>query len=90
MVAHELAHLAVHDPAWGILADVVVAMFWWHPLVWWARRQLCAANEAVADEASLLIADGPNVLAECLVELGNRLSRSQSFGWLAIPLVCNN
>ena len=59
MIAHELAHLAVHDPAWGVLADAVVAVFWWHPLVWWARRQLCAANEAAADEASLLIADGP-------------------------------
>ncbi|MEO8425554.1 MAG: M56 family metallopeptidase [Verrucomicrobiota bacterium] len=84
MVAHELAHLAGHDPAWGILTDAIVATLWWHPLVWWARRQLCAANEAAADEASLLIANGPNVLAECLVELGNRLSRRQPFGWMSI------
>ena len=35
-----------------------------------------------ADDASLLVADGPRVLAECLVELGGRLARSQMMGAL--------
>ena len=33
------------------------------------------ASEMAADEGSLLVADGPRVLAECLVELGARLTR---------------
>jgi beta-lactamase regulating signal transducer with metallopeptidase domain len=74
MLAHELAHLAAHDPFWCLLADVATAVLWWHPGVWWLRRQLHLASEMAADEASLLVADGPRVLAECLVELGARLT----------------
>ena len=33
-----------------------------------------------ADEASLLVENGPNVLAECLVKLGGRLAQPRSFG----------
>jgi biopolymer transport protein ExbD len=48
-------------------------VLWWHPAVWWLRRQLQLAGELAADEASLLVADGPRALAECLVQLGARL-----------------
>jgi len=74
MLAHELAHLAAHDPFWCLLADVATVALWWHPGVWWLRRQLHLTSEMAADEASLLVADGPHVLAECLVELGARLT----------------
>ncbi len=79
MLAHELAHLAGNDPAWYLLADILAAALWWHPLIWWSRRQLHAQSEQAADEASLLVADGPGVLAECLVELGARLAQTRSF-----------
>jgi hypothetical protein len=42
------------------------------------------ANEAAADLASVLVADGPQVLAECLVELGNRLTQREALGWLGV------
>src|ERR1043166_4506390 len=74
MLAHELAHLASHDPFWCLLADAATAVFWWHPGVWWMRRQLRLASELAADEASLLVVDGPRVLAECLIELGGQLA----------------
>src|SRR6185503_14478821 len=70
MLAHELAHLAAGDPLWQLLADLSVALFWWHPAAWWARHQLRMACEGAADEASLLIENGPHALAECLVTLG--------------------
>jgi beta-lactamase regulating signal transducer with metallopeptidase domain len=84
MLAHEIAHLAARDPLWHLLADLAAALLWWHPLVWWARHRLHVANEAAADLASLLVADGPQVLAECLVELGNRLTQSEALGWLGV------
>ena len=84
MLAHELAHLASHDPGWHLVANLAVAILWWHPMVWWARYQLHAASEQAADEASLLVADGPRVLAECLVELGVRLTRPPSFVSLGV------
>jgi hypothetical protein len=84
MLAHELAHLAAGDPAWHLLADLATAALWWHPLAWWARQQLRAAAEVAADEASLVVADGPGVLAACLVELGGRVAASRSAGWVRI------
>jgi hypothetical protein len=73
MLAHEMAHLAAQDPFWLNVSDAVVALAWWHPLIWWARRQLQFANEAVADEASALIPGGARALAESLVRLGREL-----------------
>ena len=84
ILAHELAHLAAHDPGWHLLADLMSAMLWWHPVVWWSRKQLHVATETAADEASLLIANGPGVLAECLVELGGRLAQPRSLAWMGI------
>jgi hypothetical protein len=74
MFAHELAHLAARDPAWRLVTDLVVTLLWWHPLAWWLRREFRAASELAADEASLLVRDGPSRLAACLVEIGRELT----------------
>ena len=84
MLAHELAHLAAHDPVWYLLANWASAILWWHPAVWWTRRQLHSASEQAADEVSLVVADGPRVLAECLVEMGARLTQQRSFVWMGV------
>jgi beta-lactamase regulating signal transducer with metallopeptidase domain len=84
MLAHELAHLAAHDPAWHFFAQLTTAVFWWHPLAWWGLAQLRASSERAADEASLAVADGPSVLATCLVQLGARLAQRRPFGWLSM------
>jgi beta-lactamase regulating signal transducer with metallopeptidase domain len=84
MLVHELAHLATRDPIWYLLADLATALFWWHPAVWWMRRQLQLASEWAADEASLLVESGPCALAECLVALGARLTGPAVMGQLRI------
>jgi beta-lactamase regulating signal transducer with metallopeptidase domain len=73
MLIHELAHLASRDTLWYWLADLLTAFFWWHPLGWWMRARLHAATETAADEACLLVEDGPVALAESLVQLGASL-----------------
>ncbi len=83
VLAHELSHLAGHDPAWGLLGRILTAVLWWHPLAWWARRRLTAACEAAADEASLLVAGGPERLADCLIAFGKRLRRWRPTAWVA-------
>lgn len=82
MLAHELAHLAARDPLWQMLADTVSVVLWWHPAVWWARRQLREASETAADEASLLVEDGPSTLAACLVALASRMQSRRTQGLL--------
>lgn len=84
MLAHELAHLAVRDPLWLALADALTAALWWHPAVWCLRRQFRAASETAADDASLLVQDGPAVLAECLVNLAAQLQGRRARGWLGM------
>ena len=83
ILAHELAHLAGRDPIWLLASELVAALMWWHPLVHIARRRLLAVSEQTADEASTLVPDGPDVLAECLVKLGRRLNGRPRLGWIA-------
>lgn len=84
VLAHELAHLAAGDPAWQLLAGVASALLWWQPLAWWSARRLRSASEVAADEASLLVPDGPSALASCLVALGRRLVQPRRLGWLSV------
>jgi beta-lactamase regulating signal transducer with metallopeptidase domain len=82
MLTHELAHLANHDPAWYLLSDLVVAALWWHPLVWWSRWQIHTHSEIAADEAVLILEDGPALLAECLVTVARHWQSPPGLGWV--------
>ena len=73
IVAHELAHLASHDPLWLLVADLLVAVAWWHPAGYWLRRRLRACSEIAADQASHLVPNGSIALSEALVLLGKQL-----------------
>src|SRR5208283_531182 len=49
LIAHELAHLKRKDH-WVRWLDLAVAgLYWWHPVVWWARRGLREAEEQCCD-----------------------------------------
>ena len=84
MLAHELAHLAAHDPFWFALTDFFCAVAWWHPLAWWMRHEFRRTCEGSADEASALIPEGPATLAESLVAFGRELSLSRPTGGLGV------
>ncbi len=49
LLAHELAHYARGDHWVRLLESTALGMFWWHPLVWWIRRQLQHAEEQCCD-----------------------------------------
>lgn len=51
-VAHELAHAAHHDPAWGYALIVVRAVFFFNPAVQWAARALVDDIEQRADQVA--------------------------------------
>ena len=53
VLAHELLHLKRGDHWVRWLESVVGVLFWWHPLVWWARRELSALEEECCDAAIL-------------------------------------
>jgi beta-lactamase regulating signal transducer with metallopeptidase domain len=49
VIAHELAHLVRRDELVRFLEALVTCLFWWNPLVWFARRELRAAEEDCCD-----------------------------------------
>jgi probable HAF family extracellular repeat protein len=49
LLVHELAHLRRRDHWVRLLEIAVTGLYWWHPLVWWARRSLREAEEWCCD-----------------------------------------
>jgi beta-lactamase regulating signal transducer with metallopeptidase domain len=49
LLVHELAHLRRRDHWVRRLELLVLGLYWWHPVIWWARRELREAEEACCD-----------------------------------------
>jgi beta-lactamase regulating signal transducer with metallopeptidase domain len=49
LLAHELAHLRRRDHWVRRLELVVLGLYWWHPVAWWARHELQEAEEQCCD-----------------------------------------
>ncbi len=63
IVRHELAHLRTGHPLQLFLQRVVEVLFWFHPLVWWAARQVSRSREFACDDAAI---DQPAQVADYL------------------------
>ena len=53
VLGHELSHVLRFDAAVNILQIIVQAVFWFHPFVWWANRQIRAEREKCCDETAI-------------------------------------
>jgi beta-lactamase regulating signal transducer with metallopeptidase domain len=53
ILAHETAHAQRRDGWWCLLAQVVMALVWFHPLAWWALSALRHDQELACDAAVL-------------------------------------
>jgi beta-lactamase regulating signal transducer with metallopeptidase domain len=49
LLLHELAHLRRGDHRVRALELIVMGLYWWHPVVWYARRELREAEEQCCD-----------------------------------------
>jgi beta-lactamase regulating signal transducer with metallopeptidase domain len=49
LLAHELAHLRRKDHWVRWLELLVMTLYWWHPVVWWARVAIGRAEEHACD-----------------------------------------
>ncbi|RIK79908.1 MAG: hypothetical protein DCC68_12350 [Planctomycetota bacterium] len=69
VIAHELAHLRRRDHWTRWLELVAVGCYWWLPTIWFARRQLHAAEEACCDAWVIwLLPDRSRDYARALLE----------------------
>ncbi len=53
VLAHELSHVLRFDPAVNALQVIVQGLFWFHPFVWWANRQIRREREKCCDEMAV-------------------------------------
>jgi beta-lactamase regulating signal transducer with metallopeptidase domain len=86
ILAHELAHLKRHDHWVRFLEVAVVAAYWWNPVVWWARRELHAAEEACCDSRVM------QIFPTSAVAYGDALLRTNQFvssGCVPAPLLAS-
>ena len=79
ILAHEIAHIQRGD-IWGqLLAQFVFCLYWFHPLVWFATRQIRVTRESACDDMVLLTGEEPADFAEMLLELANAFSSKSRF-----------
>jgi uncharacterized protein (TIGR03435 family) len=84
-IVHELEHVRRGDWACQVLARIAASMYWFHPIVWVASRQLALEAERACDDAVLGEEAGSSVAyADQLVHLAERLSTSSSRPQLAM------
>jgi len=76
VLAHELAHWRRGDAWVRRLELLVLGLYWWHPLVWWARRAIEEAEEQCCDAWVLwALPEAAPAYAEALVQTVAYLSR---------------
>jgi len=75
LLAHELAHLSRRDHLARHLELAASALFWWHPVAWWAAHRLRRAQELCCDQrVAELLPTHRRAYADCLVETARFLS----------------
>ncbi len=78
VLLHEAAHLERKDPAWKLTASLVAALYWFHPLVWLALRQLSSQRERACDDMVLAAGDRPSRYAGDLLEFARNALRGRN------------
>lgn len=86
VLAHEIAHLAELDPLRHLVARLVLAGYWFHPLAWIAAREGAVAREQACDEAVLALGTRPSVYARVLLELAESIGPPAA-AVAALPIV---
>jgi beta-lactamase regulating signal transducer with metallopeptidase domain len=66
---HELAHVERQDWLVHMATQVVLALAWFHPMVWFAARQLGLEAERAADDRALSTGIAPSRYAQALLTL---------------------
>ena len=80
VLSHELAHIARHDWLAQIFAELTRAMYWFHPLMWFAAAKLRSESERACDDSVLNSGVDPSHYANQLLELARTLKNAHR-GW---------
>ncbi|HYL83378.1 MAG TPA: M56 family metallopeptidase [Candidatus Angelobacter sp.] len=76
VLSHELAHIARHDWFMQICAELARAMYWFHPLVWFAGASLRNESERACDDSVLNSGMDASDYANQLLDLARALKNA--------------
>jgi len=89
VLRHERAHIGRRDWLWQLFAQLVTAVFWFHPLVWLASMRLQQEAEQATDD--LVLASGTESCdyAAQLLEVARYVGRNAPSSAAAVTMVRN-
>jgi beta-lactamase regulating signal transducer with metallopeptidase domain len=76
VLLHELAHIARRDVPLQMVARIACAVYWFHPLAWWALRQMRVEREHACDDHVLVAGQMASDYAAELLEIARAHSHS--------------
>jgi len=69
ILCHELAHYKRRDHISGLLAEFIICIMPWHPLLWWAKSRLINLSEQACDDWVVTSGQPCTDYAESLLDL---------------------
>ncbi|MGB8116148.1 MAG: M56 family metallopeptidase, partial [Candidatus Sulfotelmatobacter sp.] len=72
VLLHELAHLRRRDSWTNLAQQVIKAMFFFHPAVWWIESKISLEREMACDDAVLAETANPRAYAKCLQHIAEK------------------
>lgn len=72
ILVHELAHLRRRDDWTNLAQQIIKAVFFFHPAVWWVDKKVALERESACDDIVLAEAASPRAYAECLTRLAEK------------------
>jgi TonB family protein len=67
IACHELLHVRRNDWAWHAAEEIIRALVWFHPAIWWLTAEIRLAREQVVDRLAANVTRGPKAYAEVLL-----------------------
>lgn len=86
VLLHELAHVRRRDGATQLMASVACALWWFHPLAWYAARRMRVEREHACDDMVLAAGTEPTDYAAHLLELARQYRAPFTAPVLTLPM----
>lgn len=73
VLLHELAHVKRADHWWNLLLKIVSVVYWFHPLIWFARKRIIDVREQACDDYCVHVIGEASAYGSTLIDIAARL-----------------